>query len=116
VGDVCVNGVCSGGLNIGPAETQNMTADANKVTYRWSPASGAIAYDALRGLTGPFPVGSSAAGEFCSPGLIEAQFVDETIPAAGTGFRYLSRARGPCGPGPWGVQSDGTARVTSACP
>src|SRR5439155_769037 len=58
VGDVCTNGVCGGSLVVAPAETQNMAADADKVTFRWSPASDATAYDALRGLTGPFPVGS----------------------------------------------------------
>ena len=115
-GDVCVNGVCSGGLVVAPAETHNMAADADKITFRWSPASDATSYDALRGLAGPFPVGSSTAGELCYPGLNEAELVDSSTPAPGTGYRYLSRARNPCGPGPWGAQSNGTARVTGACP
>ena len=116
VGDVCENGVCAGTQILTPAETHNMTAAADKVTYRWSPAPDATEYDAQRGGTGSLPVGSSSAGEVCYPGLIEAELVDGTSPPPGTGFWYLSRARNPCGLGPWGAQSDGTARVTGACP
>jgi hypothetical protein len=116
VGDVCINGVCGGSGGVTPAETQNLMAAADKATYFWSPASDATAYDGLRGNAGPFPVGSSSAGEICFDHLTEARLVDAASPAPGSGFRYLSRARYPCGPGPWGWQTNGTARVTSACP
>ena len=114
VGDVCVNGVCGGGPIVVPAETQNMAAAADKATYNWSPSSDASAYDAVRG--GAFPVGSSSAGEVCFGELTAAKLVDETRPASGSGFWYLSRARNPCGPGPWGTQSNGIARDTTVCP
>ena len=115
LGDVCTNGVCGGAQVVAPAETQNMAADADKVTFRWSPASDATAYDALRGATGSLPVGSSSAGEVCHH-LTAAELVDEASPSPGSGFWYLSRARNPCGPGSWGTQSNGTARVTTSCP
>jgi len=114
-GDVCVNGVCGSTLVATPLETRNMAAAPDKVTYSWSLSSDATTYDGLRGVTG-FPVGSSSGGEVCYPGLTEAQLVDAAHPAPGNGFWYLSRARNPCGPGPWGAQSDGTARITTSCP
>ena len=91
-----------------------MAAAADKATYSWSPSSVASAYDAVRG--GAFPVGSSSAGEVCFDELTAAKLVDEARPASGSGFWYLSRAKNPCGPGPWGTQSNGTARDTTVCP
>jgi hypothetical protein len=77
-----VNGVCHGTPTGAVAETQNMAADADKVRFSWSTVSDATAYDALRGLAGPFPVGSSTAGEVCYPALTEAELVDNETPAA----------------------------------
>ncbi len=114
--DVCVNGVCKGTAGVIPAETTNMAAAADKATYTWSEASDATSYDAARGSTGSFPVGSSSTGEVCLGNTTTARVVDGATPAPGTGFWYLSRARNPCGPGPWGYQSNGTARVTGTCP
>jgi hypothetical protein len=115
-GDVCVNGVCGGTAVGGPAETLNLSASADKATYTWSPASDATAYDAVRGGTGAFPVGSSSTGEVCFSNLTEARLSDTAAPAPGSGYWYLSRARNPCGTGPWGTQSNGTERVTGTCP
>jgi len=113
-GDVCVNGVCGGAAVGVPAETQSLSAVADKVTYSWLPAPEATSYDAARGQA--LPVGSSSADEVCFEGLTAAKLADTTTPGPGTVFWYLSRAIGPCGPGPWGTQSNGTAQVPSVCP
>jgi len=115
-GDVCIGGVCYGGITIGtPLETQNLAA-ADKSTYSWAPASDATSYDAVRGDVAALPVGSSAGGEVCFESLSAPALVDTVIPAPHAGFWYLSRARNPCGVGPFGTQSNGTMRVTMVCP
>ena len=114
-GDVCVNGSCAGTPIGAPAETQNLAAAADKATFTWSPAADATSYDAVRGTTGAFPVGSSST-EVCFHDLTAAKLVDAAAPAPGNGFWYLARAKSPCGPGPWGIQSNGTMRVTTTCP
>ena len=111
--DVCTNGVCGGGLIAIPGETHGLTAGSDKATYTWSPNLEATAYDAVRG--GTLPVGGSST-ETCFSNMTSAKLVDAASPAPGTVFWYLSRARNPCGFGPWGTQSDGTARATGACP
>ena len=117
LGDRCVGGVCAGVTTITtPAETHNLAAAADKSTYTWSEASDATAYDAVRGDVAALPVGSSAGGEVCFENLSAPALVDAATPAPHAGFWYLSRARNPCGPGPIGAQSNGTMRVTTACP
>jgi len=116
VGEVCIGGACGGVTVITtPAETQNLAA-VNRSTYSWSAASDATAYDAVRGNVAALPVGSSAGGEVCFESLSGPELVDTATPAPGAGFWYLSRARNPCGPGPYGTQSNGTVRVTTSCP
>ncbi len=117
LGDVCIGGVCAGGVVIGvPAEIQNLTVAADKSTLIWSPASDATAYQVVRGAVDALPVGSSAVGEACFESLPAPAFVDPATPELRAGFWYLPQARNPCGPGPLGTQSNGTARVTPACP
>ena len=116
VADHCVNGVCAGTTVGVPAETQNVAATADKATFFWSPSSEATGYDAVRGSTAAFPVGSSSTGEVCFHDLTAAKLVDPTPPASGAGFWYIVRPRNPCGWGPWGTQSNGVARVTGVCP
>ncbi len=117
VGDVCTNGVCAGVTTITPpAETQNLSAAADKSTYIWSPASGATAYDVVRGDVAALPVGSSAGGEVCFENLSAPTLVDPAPPALRAVFWYLVQPRNPCGPGPIGTQSNGTMRVTTTCP
>jgi len=111
-GDVCVDGVCAGTPVGIPAESHNLTA-IDKVTYSWAPASDATAYDAVRGVA--LPVGSSST-EACFHDLTTAKLEDATSPASASAFWYLARPKNPCGWGPWGAQSNGTARVTNACP
>jgi hypothetical protein len=116
LGDVCTGGVCAGATSPPPAETQNLAAAADKSTWNWSPAPDATGYDAVRGDVAGLPVGSSAGGEVCFENLTAPKLVDPASPALKAGFWYLARARNPCGHGPWGTQSNGTARVTTACP
>jgi hypothetical protein len=61
-------------------------------------------------------VGSSVGGEVCFAGFSAPAVSDTATPALGAAFWYLSQARNPCGYGPIGVQSNGTARVTTICP
>ena len=117
LGEVCIGGICGGSIVIAvPAETQNLAFAANKSTVSWSAALDATSYDVVRGDTAALPVGASDGSEACFHDLSEPQFVDTTIPALRAAFWYLSLARNPCGPGPLGMQSNGTARATATCP
>jgi hypothetical protein len=91
-------------------------AAADKSTYTWSPDLEATAYDAVRGDMAALPVGSSAGGEVCFENLSAPVLADAATPAPSSGYWYLSRARSPCGPGPLGIQSNGTMRVSTTCP
>jgi len=117
VGEVCIGGVCGGAVMIPvPVETQNLVAAADKSTYSWTPVSDATAYDVVRGNITALPVGSSAGGEVCFENRSAPAVADTAIPVPGASFWYLSQARNPCGHGPIGTQSNGTLRVTTACP
>ncbi len=116
-GEVCVSGVCGGATTITiPVATQNLSAAADKTTYTWTPVPDATSYAVVRGDTAALPVGSSAGGEVCFAGFSAPAVVDTATPAPGAAFWYLSQARNPCGHGPIGIQSNGTARVTTICP
>jgi hypothetical protein len=96
-------------------EVQNLAA-VNKTTFTWTPASDATSYDGMRGDVAALPVGSTTGGEVCFPSQSAPALVDPVTPALRAGFWYLVQARNPCGPGPIGTQSNGTARVTTVCP
>lgn len=118
-GDVCDGGVCSGPAITPPPETQ-ILRPPDKTTYNWNPATFATQYDALRGSLGAFPVGPGGADEVCFDNLSVPSLSDTTVPAAGTGFWYLSRGENACGNGTFGTQGNhgapGASRTTTTCP
>ena len=91
---------------------------ADKQTLTWdsaAPAAGSdTVHDVIRG-TLDVPVAESA--ELClGPGLSGNTTVDTETPDSGEGFWYLVRGRNVCGPGTYGLQSDGTPRTSLVCP
>jgi hypothetical protein len=116
VGDACVNGVCNGVAVSPPIETAGVTASADKSTFTWTAQSDATEYDAVRGGIASLPVGPGGGDEVCFGHLTDSTLVDATVPAPASGFWYIIRPRNPCGWGPWGTQSNGTARATTTCP
>jgi hypothetical protein len=115
-GDVCGNGVCSSGTVTVPAETSDVSVAADKTTYTWSAVAGATTYDVVRGAIDALPVGPSGGDEVCLDDLPEPSLVDPAVPAAGTGFWYLSRGENACASGSFGQQSNGILRTTATCP
>ena len=94
-----------------PGEVDGLTADADKVTIRWSPmgpgVTFAVARGALNGLAAATPATCIASGT-------SETFLDDPDPVApGTGVYYLVGATNDCGAGPWGPP--GKTRV-GACP
>jgi hypothetical protein len=114
IDDACISGSCAG--TPAPAETQHVRVEADKVSFVWDSQPGSTAYAAVRGALGAFPVGPGGGDEVCFDALGAAGLVDASIPAAGTGFWYLSRAQNACGVGTFGQQSNGTPRLTTTCP
>jgi len=117
IGDVCGGGACNGGSVItAPTETASVAAAVDKATYNWSAVASATRYDAVRGSLSALAVGPGGGDEACFDDLPGPSLVDATIPAADTGFWYLSRGENACGTGTYGQQSNGTSRITTTCP
>jgi len=116
-GDVCGGGVCNGGSPIAaPSETDSLSVAADKVTYAWSAVPSATRYDVVRGSIGALPVGPGGGDELCFGDLADPSLVDPALPAADSGFWYLSRGESACGNGTYGQQSGGAPRITATCP
>ena len=100
----------------------NLTASAGTggvFAMVWDSAGSAgpgTVYDVARGLASELPVGSGASETCLAPGITAATTTDTSTPAVGASFWYLVRVRSNCGTGSYGVASNGTPRVTSACP
>jgi hypothetical protein len=66
------------------------------------------------------PVGPGAGDETCFDDLATPALTDATVPAADSGFWYLSRAENACNSGTFGTEGvnggPGAARVTTTCP
>ncbi len=79
------------------------------------PTSGAATvHDVLRGDPAALPVGGS---ETClAAGTTASATQDALMPAPGSAFFYLSRGHNACETPGYGFESNGTARVSSACP
>jgi hypothetical protein len=93
-----------------------VNASPDKVTFTWSATAFATQYDVVRGSTGALPVGPGSGDEVCFDDLPGTSLVDPEVPASGTGFWYLARGENACGSGSFGLQSNGTPRITTTCP
>lgn len=116
-GNTCNCGSC--GVPNARLEVSTLRVSANKRTITWGPPAGAppgAVYDVLKGQQSQFPVGTGP-GELCLiHGISVASFDDFQNPAINSGFWYLARHHNSCGTGSYGSQSNGTPRVSSACP
>ena len=100
------------------AEVSGLVFQADDTTLAWDFASFSPSplYDVLRGTIGQ-PVGSDPNETCLAQGIADASIADPEVPAAGTGFRYLVRARQePCATGSYGYASNGVERVSATCP
>ena len=103
-----------------PAEVTGLSFSTNKDTMSWNsavPLSGnATVHEVLRGATGQLPVGSGLSESCVGVGMSAATTTDPARPLAGEGYWYLIRAKNSCGPGTYGLRSNGTQRTSTACP
>jgi hypothetical protein len=111
----CVSAAATGTCSA-PSETANVSVAADKAMYSWSAAPFATRHDVVRGSLSALPSGPGGADEVCFGNLPGPSLDDPTVPAADTGYWYLSRGENSCGNGSFGQQSDGTLRVTTTCP
>ena len=124
VSDQCLGGVCTGTAIQVPGEIANALVQADKTTFVWDPAAGAVpgtAYDVVRGSLGALPVGPGGGDEMCLANDISlATASDLAVPGPGAGFWYLVRAENSCGLGTYGFEfragAPSGARVTTTCP
>jgi hypothetical protein len=92
----------------------------DEITLAWNPsapsAGAGTVHDVVRGLVGELPVGAGAAEICMAPGILMASTTDGAEPFPGSAHWYLVRGRNTCGAGGYGAASDGSERLTAACP
>lgn len=96
-----------------PKEAANLSVSRSSVS--WDPAietDAGTGYQVIRGSLASLPVGSAPATESClADATPTTTILESTVPASGSGFWYLVRARHACGTGTYGDE-----RVSTACP
>ena len=119
VGDVCDCAPADGSAFAAPHEIAGLRPVAGGTSLEWdsdAANSGAgVLYDLLRGDLHGLPVGAGAESCVVS-GWSGLAYDDPGTPAAGSGYFYLVRGVNACAAGGYGSESDGTPRVTTACP
>lgn len=104
--------------------------EVDPLTVAHGPGSGAVlSWPGLSASAGPGTIYDVAAGDLAglAGGGTMASFslicgasttttMDPALPAPGSGFYYMVRARNACGAGAWGADSGGLARISPACP
>src|SRR5207245_9036714 len=106
------------GTPIVPAEVTHLLF-TDLTTLVWDSAGGsgpATVHDVVRGLANELPVGSGASEVCLASGISDATTTDTATPPTGRSFWSVVRRRSVCATGSYGFASDGTPRLTSACP
>jgi hypothetical protein len=102
-----------------PTELRGLTMLPDKTGLQWNaaPTYAGTTYDLLRGELNTLPVGPGA-GESClGQGISGTTTTDTDVPATGHGFWYVVRERvASCGTGTYGFATNGTERISTACP
>jgi len=102
-----------GGLLVGA------NSDSSNVSWFCSAdvtAGSSASYDVVRGDLEELPVGSGPS-EVCLAAIVsQTNISDAALPSLSHGFRYLVRGRNSCGVGTYGFQSNGSERLSQACP
>jgi CSLREA domain-containing protein len=119
-GDPCDCDDADPGVFAAPTEIRGLGLASDKQTVSWTSAaassgSGTV-HDLLRGAVAELPVGAGASESCLASGIPAASAVDAAIPAEGSAFWYLVRARNSCGNGGYGTGSGGAPRISSTCP
>jgi hypothetical protein len=116
-GDACDGAPLDSGVFAVPGEVEEMSFSEDKATLTWASAAPSAGYltvhDVARGGLDAFPVGASIC---LAAGVSGSSASDSALPAPGAGYWYLVRGRNSLGSGTYGRQSNGTPRVTTACP
>lgn len=103
-----------------PGEVTGLLFGPDKATLSWNPAGpaagSATEHQLLRGHVAELPVGSGGSESCLVPATLAATAGDGDVPAEGTSFWYLVRARNSCATGPYGLTSAGEPRLSAACP
>ncbi len=99
-----------------PGEAAGLGVALDRVTFVWTAPAAlggtAVAYDLLRS---PVPSDFGAPATCVATGTALTHATDAAVPAPGSAFHYLARARNSCG-GTLGSASNGTERPGRGCP
>lgn len=114
-GDACDCAPADAGVAL-PPDASMLTFLGDGVTLRWSNSGLSTVRRVVRGLVGELPVGSGVSETCLEPGLAGSSTTDAAVPQPGSAFWYHSSETNACGVGTYGNASDGTPRLTTACP
>ncbi|HEV8700954.1 MAG TPA: exo-alpha-sialidase [Candidatus Polarisedimenticolia bacterium] len=117
-GDACDSAPQDPTLIAVPAEVSGLLF-SSATALAWGSATTqagiATVHDVIRGDLYSLPVAGSTP-TCVAAGISTVTNDDPTLPQSGQGFWYLVRGRNALGNGTYGYQSDGTERLSSACP
>lgn len=121
-GDACDCATSDAGVFAAPGEVCELRVGdlGDKNALSWTSAGfdagpGTV-YDVLRGALDELPVGTGASETCVGSQLNVLGTSDPALPALGSGFWYVVRARNACGVGTYGFATSGQERTASACP
>ena len=104
-----------------PGEVSGLGWAADTITLTWDSAipnaGSSTLHTVIRGNIAELPVGAGAS-EICIAGATSAASAEDasTPLFPETGTWYLGRASNACGTGTYGLESDGSERLSLSCP
>jgi hypothetical protein len=105
-GDTCQAGGCTGMAVGNNLLVSRLSAGSSTSLITWSLPTGGTRSDLVRGALSCLPVSPTGV---CESPLVQnqntTQGLDPSVPAPGTGYWYLARARNACGAGRWGFET-----------
>jgi len=119
VGDLCDCAPVDGSAFDTPHEIRNVRLDGAS-TLQWDSdadqsGTGTV-YAIVRGVLEELPVGNGGSETCLQSGWPETNWTETTKPTAASGFYFLIRGENACGAGAYGAASNGSTRVSEACP
>jgi hypothetical protein len=115
VGNACDCAPNDGGATA-PPSLSILNFSPDQETLYWTDVGSSTIRSVVRGMIDELPVGSGPSELCLMSEDVRLSLIDSDQPPIGRSYWYLMRAENACGVETYGQASDGTPRVTGACP